>query len=180
MDRQNVTLQKKHTFMLQRITWYRERGCKRTPKSFDLSKIRAKSLKRWAKMAANVVWFQQMAPNISRKTHEDLCLEVIPKMIFYLCGEILLAKSHKTFRARLGNLGKNLSHPQKFPSPKPMYIYRFLNQIWMVFRHKRNRKTFWVVLSSYSRIWFTKLRNLCFSDFLSCDLLGQSRFRLQQ
>jgi len=28
--------------------WCRRRGCKRTTKSFDLSKIRAKSLKIWA------------------------------------------------------------------------------------------------------------------------------------
>jgi len=34
MDRQNVTLEKKHTFMLQCIRWYRKRGCKHTPKSF--------------------------------------------------------------------------------------------------------------------------------------------------
>jgi len=58
-----------------------------------LSKIRAKSLKIWAKsqniqakslkirakMAPNVVCLQTMAPNVCRKTHEDLFLEVTPK-----------------------------------------------------------------------------------------------------
>jgi len=90
MDRQNVTLEKKHTFMLQGIRWYRKWGWTHTPKSFDLSKIRAKSLKIWAKMTANVAWFQKMAPIIFRKTHEDLFLDVIPKKCLHdLCGEIL-------------------------------------------------------------------------------------------
>jgi len=43
--------------------------CKRTPKSFDLLKIWAKSLKIWA----------EMAPNICRKTTECHILEVTPK-----------------------------------------------------------------------------------------------------
>jgi len=147
MDRQNVTLEKKHTFMLQRITWYRNRGCKRTPKNFDLSKIRAKSLKSWAKMAANVVWFQQMAPNISRKhmktffgchTKKRYSWSVI--FVEKFCREC----PTKLFGQVWENSVKNLLHPQKFASPKPMYIYRFSNQIWMVFRHKRNRKPFWL------------------------------------
>jgi len=65
------------------------RGCKRTPKSFDLSTIRAKSVKFWAKsmklltkylkfwgnclkirikMKANVVCFEKLAPNVGRIT----------------------------------------------------------------------------------------------------------------
>jgi len=31
------------------------------------------------------------------------------------------------------NSGKNPSRLQKFACPKPMYIYKFSNQIWMVF-----------------------------------------------
>jgi len=50
-------------------------GCKRTPKSFDLLKIRAKSLKIWAKMVPNVVRLQNMAPNVFRKTSEDHIFE---------------------------------------------------------------------------------------------------------
>ena len=60
--------------------------CKCNTKSFELLNIRAKSLKilakymnTWttslkirAKMAPNVIWIQKMAPNVCRKTHEDV------------------------------------------------------------------------------------------------------------
>jgi len=50
------------------MQWCRRRGCKRTPKSFDLSKIRAKSLKIWAKPLN--IWAKflktraEMVPNV--------------------------------------------------------------------------------------------------------------------
>jgi len=147
MDRQNVTLQKKHTFMLQRITWYRKRGSSVPPKVLICRKSEQNRWKGGQKWRPMLFDFNKWHPTFPEKHTKTFVWRSYQKkvfMIFYLCGEILLAKSHKTFRARLGNSGKNLSHPQKFPSPKPMYIYRFLNQIWMVFRHERNRKTFWV------------------------------------
>jgi len=179
MDRQNVTLEKKHTFKFQRITWYRNRGCKRIPKKF---------------------WFVEYPSKIAEKLDKNggLCcliskndtqhLQKNTWKPFFGCHTkkrfswslIFVEKFCEESPTKLWeNLGKNPSHPQKFTS-KPMYIYRFSNLIWMVFSHKRNRKPFLVVLSSCSKSWFTKLKNLCFSDFLSYDLLGQSRFRPQQ
>ena len=65
--------------------WCRRRGYKRTLKSFDLSKIQAKtrnvkaiSLKIRAKMAPNVVWLQKMEPTSAEKQTQTF-LEVIPK-----------------------------------------------------------------------------------------------------
>jgi len=55
-----------------------------------------------------------MAPNVSRKAHEDVFLKVIPKMIFV--GENLSAKLAQTLFGQVwGNSGKNTSHPQTFP-----------------------------------------------------------------
>jgi len=54
--------------------WCRRRGfrrCKSTPKRFDFSTVLAKSLRIWAEMAPNDVWFQKMVTNIFRKAHED-------------------------------------------------------------------------------------------------------------
>jgi len=35
-----------------------------------------------------------------------------------------------------------LRTPKNLLAPELVYIYRFSNQNWMVFRHKRNRKSF--------------------------------------
>jgi len=67
------------------------RGCKRTPKSFDLSKIRAKALNIWAKSLK--IWAKflkihsnsiraKMATSVCRKTNKDLFWEVLPKKVF--------------------------------------------------------------------------------------------------
>jgi len=57
-----------------------------------------------------------MAPNVDRKTHEHLFLEVISKKGFDdLCGRKFVAKSRKkTLGNSVGNSGKNPWHPQKF------------------------------------------------------------------
>jgi len=115
-------------------------GCKRTTKGFDLSKIRAKSLKIlakslkiWAKMVPNVVSYQKMAPNVCRKTHEDHLRCFISKNgaqrlqkntwrpFFWrsyqkrssgsLWEKICKQKLHKNFS---GKFGKNPSYTQKF------------------------------------------------------------------
>jgi len=93
-----------------------------------------------------------------------------------ICVDKFFRKPRKLFEQVWVNSGKNPSHPQKFASPKPMYIYRFSNQIWMVFRHKRNRKPFWVV-----KLWFT-INNLeicvsvifCHVVYWGCLVLGSS------
>ena len=67
------------------------RGCKRTPKSFDLSKIRAEALNIWAKSLK--IWAKflkihsysiraKMATSVCRKTNKDLFWEVLPKKVF--------------------------------------------------------------------------------------------------
>jgi len=57
--------------------------------SSDLSKIRAKSLKIWAKWGLTLF---DSAPNISRKTHEDIFWRSYQKKVYMisdLCKEIL-------------------------------------------------------------------------------------------
>jgi len=58
-----------------------------------------------------------MAPNVDRKTHKHLFLEVISKKGFHdLCGRKFVAKSRKkTLRASLGKFGqKSLASPKIF------------------------------------------------------------------
>jgi len=61
-----------------------------------------------------------------------------------------------------------------------MYVYKFSNQNWMVFRHKTKRKPFWVVKS-----WFTmKNLEICVSVIFSRviywgSLISGSRNSLQ-
>jgi len=87
------------------------RRCKRTPKSFDLLKIRAKSLKIWAKSvkiwAKSLKIWAKMAPKICRKTSED----------HFFAGHTTKTVGNScttTFWASLENLAKNPLHPQKF------------------------------------------------------------------
>jgi len=84
------------------------RGCKHTPKSFDLLKIWVKSLKIRVYMAPSVLRLQKMAPRVCRKTHEDFTLEVTPKKELHdLCGRKFVGKiAQKTFRASLGKFGQ--------------------------------------------------------------------------
>ena len=93
--------------------WYRRQGCKCTPKSFDFSKIRTKSLKFKAKMVPNV---QKMAPNACRKTQEDLFLEVTPKKVFLIfMGKKLKAKfAQKLFGQVWLQFGQKFFSPTKF------------------------------------------------------------------
>ena len=142
-------------------------GCKRTPKTLDLSKIwekslkiQAKSLKIWAKslkirekslkiwaqslksraqMAPNVVWFENMAPNVCRNTQKQhmktffLFFEAIPKKDF--CGRKFVGKSRTyTFRASLGNFGQNPSHPQKFACSNTYVFTNIKNELQIHFR----------------------------------------------
>jgi len=66
-------------------------------------KIQAKYLKIWtnslkirAKIASNVVWLQKMAPNVYRKTHEDLFFwggHIKKRSLWYLWEKICRQKS---------------------------------------------------------------------------------------
>jgi len=100
------------------IQWCRRWGCKLSRKSFDLLKIRAKSLKIcakslktwvkslkiWGKMALNVVWLQQMAFNVCRKK---------VKTIFKRSHQKPVGKCRtKTFRASLRKFGQKSFAPQ--------------------------------------------------------------------
>ena len=134
-----------------------EAGMQAHPQKFWFVENRSKIVENLGKNGGKCCLISKMAPNISRKTHEDLFLDVIPEKglhdIWSLWGNFV-GKAHTTFEQVWENSGKNPSHPQKFASPKPMCTYRFSNQIWMVFRHKRSRKWFWVV-----KLWFT-IKNL--------------------
>jgi len=72
-----------------------------------------KTLKIRAQMAPNVVLLQEMAPNVCRKTHEDLFLEVTPKN-GPLWEKSCWQKSHKkTFRQSLEKFGQKSFSPPK-------------------------------------------------------------------
>jgi len=113
------------------------RGCKRTPKSFDLLKIWAKSLKIWAKSLK--IWAKpdkipkylgkifenlskngaqrcltsNMAPNICRKTSKDHFLEATPKN-----GR---QNVHDNFLGKFGKgWAKILCTPKNSLAPTPM------------------------------------------------------------
>jgi len=63
------------------------------PKSFDLLKIRATSLKIRVKMTPNIAWLQKMAPKVCRKTHEELFGGHTKKGLNDLCGREFVGKS---------------------------------------------------------------------------------------
>ena len=108
---------------LQHNQWCRRllcRGWKRTLKSFDLSKIRAKTQKTWAK---SLKIRENMAPNVCRKTQNYM------KTFFW--GQTKKRSSRKfvgkcrtkAFRARLGKFGKKiLCTPKNVPVPTRMDI----------------------------------------------------------
>ena len=83
-------------------------GCKRTHKSFDLSKIRTE-------MAPNAVWFQKLTPEVCRKIHEDL--------FFFFLQKICKQKSHKNCSGNFGEI-----QAKSFAPPK----------IRLLLRHGRN------------------------------------------
>jgi len=80
-------------------------------------KIRAKSLKIWVKSLK--IWAKflkiraKMAPNVCRKTHEDLFfLEVITKMVFMIFEEEnLQVKSSKKLFGQLWKVGQKSFEP---------------------------------------------------------------------
>jgi len=97
------------------------RGCKRTPKSFDLLKIQAKSLKIWAKSlkiwAKSLKIWAKTAPDVCRKTSEDHFLGGHTKKT--------VSKSCTTiFWASLGKFGQ-----KSFASPKLCLLLHVCIQI---------------------------------------------------
>jgi len=104
------------------------RGCKHTPKSFDLSKIQRKSLKIWAKtlqirakMAPDVAWFQKLTHTVCKKHIKTFLffLEVIPKKGLHdFVGENLWQKYHKSFWGMFEEiLAKIFYTPKNLPAP---------------------------------------------------------------
>jgi len=87
--------------------WCRRRVCKRTPKSFDLLKIRAKSLEILAKSLK--IW-AKMAPNVCRKIGEDHFFVVTPKNGWQKLHNFL-GKNCTTFWAKILRTPKNLLAP---------------------------------------------------------------------
>jgi len=120
----------------------REQGYKRTPKSFDLVKIRAKPVEIWVKWnlwkPSQNLWKSGQTPwkhgqNIAKralicktwrstfaKSNEDrfTLLEVIPKKVFM--RRYLHEKWPKIFSGKFGEIqAKILRTPKNFPAPTP-------------------------------------------------------------
>jgi len=108
-------------------------GCAIVPQKLGLLKIRAKSLKIWVK---SLKIQAKTAPNLCRKTHVNLFLEVIPKRgLHKLCGSKFVGKIRtRTFHASLGKFGKKFFATPKIcllwfqdPNPKsrlPVFSYQ--------------------------------------------------------
>jgi len=105
------------------VGWQWCRRYKRTPNSFDLSKIRAKSLKTWekslkiwAKWYPTFFCFKKMAPSVCRKWSHT---KNHPKKgVHDLWGR----KSHKNILGKFGEIwAKILRTPKNFPAPTPMF-----------------------------------------------------------
>jgi len=145
VDTKNVTLEKKHTFMLQPITCAPPKvlNCR---KSEQTAENLGQNGGQCCLISTNgIQHFQQNTwrPFFGCRTKKRSSWSLI--FVEKFCTKSPTKRSGQIWE----NSGKNLSHPQKFPSPKTMYIYRFSIQIWMVFRGKRNRKPFWVVSVKY-------------------------------
>ena len=96
-------------WVIDKTQWCRRRGCRCTPKSFDLVKIRAKSVKTFAKYLK--IW-TKLAPNVCRCTWRPAFFGGHPgRRSFEKC---LHKKCSKSFGQVWGNWGKNPFHPQKF------------------------------------------------------------------
>jgi len=125
------------------MQWCRRRefrGCKRTPKSFGWSqirakslKIRAKSLKLWTKFLK--IWvkplkiLEKMATNVCRKTQKHMKTFFgghTKKGLHNLCGRICRQKLYKNFSGKFGEIrAKILRTPKILPSPIPVITCHF-------------------------------------------------------
>jgi len=124
------------------VCWYVEnsvltsgvggRGRKHTPKSFYLLKIWAKSLKIWAKMAPNLVWFHKMQKNTWRPffiPRSSLKREVIPKKGLHdLWGKKFVGKVAQNFSGKFGIRAKIFRTPKNLPAPTPVVLTMQLPQ----------------------------------------------------
>jgi len=87
--------------------------------------------------------FKKWHPTFSEKHMKTFFWMSYQKNVFMIFVEKFCRESPtKLFGQVWLNSGKNPSRLQKFACSKPTYIYKFSNQIWMVFRHKGNRKRF--------------------------------------
>ena len=93
-------------------------GCKHTRKSFDLVNIRAKFLKIRAKsctIRAKSLKTFTMSLKTCAKWRQNCAYNDV-KSLFSFGDHFLL----DFFRASVGEIGKNPSHPRKFACPMPM------------------------------------------------------------
>ena len=132
--------------------------CKVAHKSFDLSKIREKSLKIWAKsQKIQAKWrptlfdFNKWCTAFSEKRMKSF-LEVTPKtffMIFVEERQFVDQSRTKTSRASWGNFGKNPSQPLKIAC-----FYTYVNAGMSKFElsQKDETRTLWAdTLKLYSK-----------------------------
>ena len=117
-------------------------------------------------MRPNVVWVQKWHPTFPEKHTKTFFGGLTKKRSSWsltFVGKFCRQSSTKRYSQVWKIRANILRTPKNLLAPKPMYIYRFSNQNWMVFRHKRNRKPFWVVKS-----WFTiKNLEICVSEIFS-------------
>jgi len=94
--------------------------CKRTPKSFDLSKISenlGKILENPGKNGTQRCFFKKKAP----KTREDLFFEITPQKGLDLCGRQFVGKTRKNFSCKFGEIWAKILHtPKNLPAPTPV------------------------------------------------------------
>ena len=112
--------------------WCRRRGCKRTIKSFDLVKIRAKSLKIrekpvktfakslkiWTEMPPNVVWLEKKwFPTFSESYEDFFWRPSQTKVCLRKCSH---KKWPKRFSGKFGEIrAKIFRTPKNLPDPTP-------------------------------------------------------------
>jgi len=152
--------------------WCRRRGCKQTPKSYDLSKIQAKSLKMWSNalkiwvkslsiQAKSLQIWEKMAPNVWRKTNEDIFLRSHQIRPHDLCGRKFVGKSGRTtFRKSLGKFGQK--------SFAPPNVSNFHKQVV-----KSHTSTNIIILPSCCRNWY---RQMAFQT-LACRRLPLNKIK---
>jgi len=115
------------------------RGCKRTRKSFDLVKIRVKSVEFWEKSLKTFKksWKSKVAPNLLWKKLEPRIARRVFLVVTFL----------ELFGQVWENSGKNPSHPQKFA-----YSYTYVPSIDKFNRNDFQRSNFKLAEKKFDRI----------------------------
>jgi len=137
-DRKNVTLEKvtHNQVTVHQVVW---EAVLQAPKVLICRKSeqnRGKFGQIWCPMLFD---FKILHPTFPEK-HMKTFLDVIPQKDLHDLWSLwrnFVGKVPENFSGKFGKIrAKILRTPKNLPAPKPMYIYRFLNQNVMVFRHK--------------------------------------------